>query len=330
MKRYSKALLSTALAATLLAGSALAVAPPVTPGPQESAYTVTDRSLSPIPVWGSVQEKGEDSLSLKNSVESDPYGEIRLTVSEETLVLDAVTGARKTLADLRENETVYAYVGPAMTRSIPPIAAARLVLCNIPADYAVPTYCEVEQVMVAEDGKVSLLTDRDVILHLSQETEIFSFDAGSEDGAVAAGEIVPGTRVLAWYSVVALSMPAQASPDKVMVFPYDYAAYLTLGETGVTVEGDMVVSGTVENGKLLLPLRALAESLGCTVAWDPANQTATVSRDEAVIYAVTIGGEAAQLGDGGLALTVRPKLVDGTTYVALDDLVLLHNLKVSR
>lgn len=336
MNRYPmKMMLSATLAVGLLAGSAFAVptqAIPLdtAPGVEAPAYTVTQRTLAPIQVWGAIQEVGENSVYLENSNESDPYNQIRLNIAPETLVLDAVTGAKKAFSDLKQGESVYAYVSPAMTRSLPPVSTAQVVLCNIPADYAVPTYCEVEKVTVAEDGKISLLTDRDVILHLDKDTEYTAFDAKTSDTAVAPEGIVPGTKVLAWYSVVTLSLPAQATPSKVMVFPYEYDSYLALSGDGVVVDGDMVVAGMVSEGRLLLPLRTMAEALGCTVAWDNANQAITISKGEEALYSLAIGGQAAQMGTGGLALVSVPKLVDGVTYVAVDDLLVLHNLKLSQ
>lgn len=43
------------------------------------------------------------------------------------------------LSDLKDGETVYAWVGPVMTLSLPPQATAILILANIPADYGVPS-----------------------------------------------------------------------------------------------------------------------------------------------------------------------------------------------
>lgn len=339
MKRnFMKTILSAALTVGLLAGAAIAApsvpaTPVTTPGAQAPAYSVQTRTAAPIRVWGAVKEIGEGRIYLESSNKADPYGKIYVNVNEDTLVLDAVTGGTKSFADLKENETVYAYVSPAMTRSMPPISNAELVLCNIPADYAVPTYCEVGRVTVNEDGSVSADTNQDVILHLNGETAFVTTETAADAGekpAAGPGNIRPGTKVLAWYSIMTLSLPAQATPTKIMVFPYEYESYVTLNDSGITVDGDMVVDGIVEENYLLLPLRTMAEITGCTIAWDNVKQTAVVSKGGQEIYSVTVGGEAAAVGEGGLALAVTPKIVDGTTYLALDDLLVLHNLKLAR
>ncbi|NCB62599.1 MAG: copper amine oxidase N-terminal domain-containing protein [Clostridia bacterium] len=334
MKKISvKTVLSAALAVGILSTSAFAApadsapADSAAPGSQVSAYTVEDRSSSPIRVWGSITEKGEGRITLKNSDESDPYHEIIVNITEDTMVLDAVTGASKTFADLKENETVYAYVGPAMTRSLPPIAGGVLVLCNIPADYGVPAYAEVQSVTVDENGNVSALTDADVILHLNKDTEISPY---LTKNAVGLNDIQPGVRVLAWYDVVTLSLPAQATPTKVIVFPYSYEGYVALTENGITLNGGTDFATKVTEGKLLLPVRALAETLGCTVEWVNDTRSVVVSKGDAVIYTFAIGGGNVTLGESETALAVAPQLIDGVTYAAVDDLLALHNLKLAR
>lgn len=324
-----KTVLSAALAVSMLTVTGFAApneVAPLNPGPQVSAYTVDGRDAAPIRVWGAVTEKGEDRFTLKNSAESETYDEVIVNVTGETMILDAVTGESKTFADLKENETVYAYVGPAMTRSLPPIANGVLVLCNVPADYAVPTYAEVVSVAVKEDGSVSALTDADVILHMDQDTELTPY---LTKNIVGLGDIRPGTRVLAWYSAVALSLPAQAAPTKVMVFPYAYESYVELNETGVTLEGDMVIEGKVVDGKLLLSVRTLAEAMGYTVEWVNESRSVVVTKGE-YSYTLAIGGESVTLDGGDMALTVAPQLIDGVTCAALDDLLTLHNLKLAR
>lgn len=335
MKKVTvKTMLSAALAAGILATSAFAA--PVDTVPLDAAateadsqalgYTVSSYSSAPIRVWGSITEKGEDRFTVKNSSEAETYNEVVVNVTDETMILDAVTGESKTFADLKADETVYAYVGPAMTRSLPPIANGVLVLCNIPADYAVPTYAEVQSVTSNDEGRVSALTDVDVILHLTDETEITAYNTKN---TVTPADIKPGDHVLSWYSFVALSLPAQASPTKVIVFPYSYESYVTLNESGITLDGDMVIGGIVSNEKLLLPVRTVAEALGYTVEWVNESRSVVVTKGEHT-YTFAIGGETVTVGENDMALTAAPQLIDGVTYLTLDDLILLHSLKLAQ
>ena len=332
-----KKLLASALAAALtlsLAVPALAAEPVGADAAAEApAYELVQRGETfPTRVWGAAVELGDMSLTLENSNDNDPYQKVVVNVEEDTLILDAVTGEAKTFDDLRTGETVYAWVGPDMTKSLPPISTGRVILCGLPADYAAPTYAEVESVTETESG-ADVCLNNDVVLHLSADTGYLAAP-GWEKETVSAADIVPGTRVLAWYSVVTLSLPAQASPEKIMVFPSDYAGWVAADGLTVTVNGQALAlegaaAAKVENGHLMVPVRALAEALGCEVAWEPYTNQVTVTRDGVECYHFTIGGDQAAKGDVTVGLVAPANAVDGVTFLALDDLIVLHGLKLS-
>lgn len=332
-----KKLLASALAAALtlsLAVPALAAEPVGADAAAEApAYELVQRGETfPTRVWGAAVELGDMSLTLENSNESDPYQKVVVNVEEDTLILDAVTGEAKTFDDLRTGETVYAWVGPDMTKSLPPISTGRVILCGLPADYAAPTYAEVESVTETESG-ADVCLNNDVVLHLNADTGYLAAP-GWEKETVSAADIVPGTRVLAWYSVVTLSLPAQASPEKVMAFSSDYAGWVAADGLTVTVNGQALAlegaaAAKVENGHLMVPVRALAEALGCEVAWEPYTNQVTVTRDGVECYHFTIGGDQAAKGDVTVGLVAPANAVDGVTFLALDDLIVLHGLKLS-
>lgn len=332
-----KKLLASALAAALtlsLAVPALAAEPVGADAAAEApAYELVQRGETfPTRVWGAAVELGDMSLTLENSNDNDPYQKVVVNVEEDTLILDAVTGEAKTFDDLRTGETVYAWVGPDMTKSLPPISTGRVILCGLPADYAAPTYAEVESVTETESG-ADVCLNNDVVLHLNADTGYLAAP-GWEKETVSAADIVPGTRVLAWYSVVTLSLPAQASPEKIMVFPSDYAGWVAADGLTVTVNGQALAlegaaAAKVENGHLMVPVRALAEALGCEVAWEPYTNQVTVTRDGVECYHFTIGGDQAAKGDVTVGLVAPANAVDGVTFLALDDLIVLHGLKLS-
>ncbi|MEG2455456.1 MAG: S-layer homology domain-containing protein [Oscillospiraceae bacterium] len=216
-----RTIFTAGLAATLLVGSVLAApiaAVPISAEvPSQEAQAET---LQPIRVYGkatSIKEmKNGSRIMLENSNDKDPNQKIGVLVSDKTMILDAVTGNAKTIADIKENETLYAYVGPAMAMSMPPQANATLILCNIPADYNVPKFAEVKTVTAREDGMVDVLMTGSVLLHLNKDTELLAYRT---DNVPNLGDITSGAHLLSWYSAETRSIPAQASPSKVMVFP---------------------------------------------------------------------------------------------------------------
>lgn len=299
---------------------------PVPPG-----YDIAQWSVSmPVMVYGTATVE-EGRVLLENDNESSAWQRIILNVNEDTVILDAVTGEVKTADDLKTGDTLYAYAGPAMTRSLPPIANAAVVLCNIPADFGVPIYAEVQQVLPGEDGKVSVLMTGDIILHLSEETELLQ-GPGFTCGNTFLSDIRPGTRLLSWYSMVMESYPSQAVPSKVLVFPSAYAGYTDMSDGGnITVNGEQLGAAAYEaNGVLMVPVRALAEALGCEVAWDPDRpDTVSVTRDGQPLYSFQAGGDAATLeGDMVVGLRAASAAKGGVTYLAADDLISFHRIKL--
>lgn len=322
-----KRLLCATLSAALFLFPALAAG-------DSPAYTVERGGAAPVRVWGSAEELGENRVTLKNSDENDPYSEVVLTVSEDTVILDAVTGAARVFSDLRRGETLYAYVGPAMTMSLPPISNAVLILCNIPADFGVPTWAEVERVDTGAEGGIDALMSGDIVLHLGAGTQLLA--APGLEGAASLDAVRPGTMLLCWYTMVMETYPAQAVPSKIMLFPYGYAGWLRADLERVALNGAALSLTSAQqplalDGKLMLPLRPVAEALGCKVSWDAANpeSISVTHADGGDAYALVLGGDTVTAeGDMVVALTHKGVAVSGVTFLAAEDILRLHHLKL--
>lgn len=330
-----KKLLCTALSAALLGSVALAGdTSAISSGPAAPEYEITQTGYTlPIRVWGSASELEEGTVRLQNASENETYRDIVLNITEETAILDAVTGEVKTYTDLREGETIYAYVSAAMTRSLPPISNAELILCGIPADYHVPSYAEVQGVSTNGEGKWSVLMSDDVVLHLNADTVLSAF--GTKD-IPTLERIVPGARLLSWYSVVFTSMPAQATPDKVVVFPSGYEGYAAMVPGSLHVNGSALSLADrelpyAEAGKLMVPVRALAEALGYTATWEVGSPARVlVEKDGQPLCALTIG-DSTMVVEGDMVMDVTTPAVvrGGVTFLAAEDLVRIHSLKLT-
>lgn len=130
----------------------------------------------------------ENQIFLKNSNEAATYSEIILNITDTTRILDAVTLEEKTLADINEKEIIYAYTSPVMTRSLPPISNAEYILINIPADFGIPSYENIQENLNVgkANGTIEVLNDErvyitnkdpngigDIILNVSSKTKIY-------------------------------------------------------------------------------------------------------------------------------------------------------------
>ncbi len=85
----------------------------------------------------------------------------------------------------------------------------------------------------------------------------------------------------------------------------------------VMVDGKKVlfdVLPTIVEGRTLVPLRAIFESLGADIVWDEATQTVTAQKGDLSI-ALTIGSDKMTVGGEVKTLDVSAQVVDGRTLV---------------
>lgn len=83
-----------------------------------------------VRVYGQIKEILEGQILIENDNEKDPYRQILLNISDDTMILDAVNAEEKTLEDMKNGETLYAYVSLAMTRSLPPMSNAEVIFAE--------------------------------------------------------------------------------------------------------------------------------------------------------------------------------------------------------
>lgn len=180
---------------------------------QQDVAETQEETPDTVAVYGTVQEILENGIHIANDDESDPYREIVLNITEDTLIVDAVEGSLKTLADIKDGESIHAYTSMAMTRSLPPISNAAVIFCNIPADYAAPEYASILKIEEQDDHLV-LTMDRNIYYHVGDQTPIADFATGEE---MKATDLKEGMRLISWYQIVLQSFPPQATPDKILV-----------------------------------------------------------------------------------------------------------------
>jgi len=82
------------------------------------------------------------------------------------------------------------------------------------------------------------------------------------------------------------------------------------------VKPDFDVKPFIQEGRTLVPFRALCETLGAQVGWNAETQTITVLKGSKVIE-MTIGNNTALVDGKQTTLDVPPSIVDGRTVVPL-------------
>ncbi|MBU7007527.1 DUF5050 domain-containing protein [Phosphitispora fastidiosa] len=111
------------------------------------------------------------------------------------------------------------------------------------------------------------------------------------------------------------------------VFYLDSPMALVNGEKRVIDLSDAEITPVVKNGRTLLPLRFVSESLGAKVDWNSKSNTATVYLGD-IIVKITLGNEEMIVNNKVSTLNVPAELRQGRTYIPLRALAEALNRKV--
>lgn len=171
---------------------------------------------SPIRIYGPVTKDSSSSYLHINNVSGVSYpGDIRLALSDQTLILDAVTGLPTTYENIRDGETAYAYISEAMTLSLPPMTNASIVLVNTPADYKVPEYVTVDTLTLNADNTTgSIKATSGTTYTIGSGTQIIPYLTRQY---IDIRGLTQGTACLVWSD-------SNNQASKIMVFPGDPSA----------------------------------------------------------------------------------------------------------
>lgn len=342
--------LSAVLACSSVAFAAdLAAAETTAPAADNTAATETTTTAVPqvkesfrtgsMATVSKINMDGEtvSSILVKTTDEQD----IQLNLGADTLTVNNETGAAAALSDIKEGDKIYAYYSKAMTRSLPPQSACELILVGVGENTPASLH-EVGTVSTNEEGMTEVLTaDGSMIIRMDDKTTYAPYKTKN---IVTKADLTKGTRFLAWYDIVAMSYPGQAYTQKVVILPAA-ATEETATETQATRETEQTaaetteltivaggktleVKGEMKDGVAVVPVRAAAEALGCTVSYEQKDgkEYVTVENDTRSMtleigtdnYVSTTKIEDAVGMTAPAQYGVAPYIVDGTTYAAAD------------
>lgn len=133
-------------------------------------------SMDMIRIWGPVLGVEEGVIRIDNQSGVSYAGEIVLNISDEySRVLDAENGYPVELSGIREGDFIYAYIGPAMTMSLPPMTTAEMVICQVPEDFRAPDYVRVKSMQQKTDGSWSLTTTDETVYQVPSDCQILPY-----------------------------------------------------------------------------------------------------------------------------------------------------------
>ena len=182
-----------------------------------------------------------------------------------------------------------------------------------------------DNVFVGYFGEGLLSSDNELKLNIGEDTVVVDRDGEEYDGDLE------GKNLAVVYAVVTMSIPGQTTPSKVVVLDAEAedeadvsvaapeAAYtdLEVSKMPIVVEGEVIDAPPAyvnADGRVMVPVRAIAEALGFKVTWD--DETRMVIIGNIITFApgkdyYTYARMAP------ISLGVAPELKDGRTYVPL-------------
>lgn len=96
-------------------------------------------------------------------------------------------------------------------------------------------------------------------------------------------------------------------------------AVLQIGSTVISINGNesrLDTAPVIQNGRTLLPLRAVVEGLGGSVAWEEETRTAVFAKGDKVIF-MTIGSNTAFVNTTEFTMDVEPVIIGGRTMLPI-------------
>lgn len=231
------------------------------------------------------------------------FKEVVLSVDETAYIVDGQSGEDADFDSLRAGDKIAAYYGPRLTRSIPPQGNAIALVRGERKGSGF--YMRVEEITSLPGGGVRVLcSNRDRLVTILPE--VFP----------QVDQMHKGTELLAWYDIMTMSLPGQATAQKVRIL-MPKQEITVHPEDGYASIGQKQVRFRQKSETVYLPLRAVAEAAGFDVRWTAASQSAELISG-ARTATLNIGSNDYGKHKMRVRLPQAPYLADGTTMAPLD------------
>ena len=178
--------------------------------PGTSAEDTTEEGVEvdiPLKISGLIHSVDGNEIVADNQSENSAQGDMILMVDENSTFILDTDGMPVDLADVKEGK-FEAYLGPAMTMSLPPQAFPYVVLVNIPEDAVVPQYLVAAGAAEEKDGKTILTATDGTEYEISADAQVVPY---LTKNIVKLTDVVEGSECMVWQN-------ADGVVEKVMVF----------------------------------------------------------------------------------------------------------------
>ena len=241
--------------------------------------------------------------------------EIRFNMDENTLLIGNDGASRFELATGKKVAVSHSM---AMTMSIPAQSYAFAIVEMNETGMGNPIYAVVEEVKESENGVVLVTDAGSKEITVSKEAQVLPFLTRN---IVRIEDVKAGSRVLLFYDMLTMSIPAYATTEKVVILPElvveeteEIPANVVVLANGEKVEIKEDEEIYEVEGIKMIPLRTVAEALGFEVVWDAEGQSINLVK-ETFSSMIRIGDVEGGINRARLVLEVAPQLPADKTYV---------------
>lgn len=195
-----------------------------------AALPTADQAYATLPVLGTIvdidreqdiyyvseeQQGAEGAAAADGAPSDDPATQVGCVEAEDCIIIDSQTGAEVDDDRLQVGDRVLAFVGLAMTRSLPPQAQCYAIVTNLSDNnLGSANYVRALSVDQTDDGLRILNQNADLYITVPPDLQIEVFD---ENRTASASDIQPGTRMIVWYDAVMKSYPGQTTATRIML-----------------------------------------------------------------------------------------------------------------
>lgn len=254
--------------------------------------------------------EGTISILVENDNE-EPYNKSMFYLDDDVIFVNDETKDFVDMDSIEEgmDVTLYSHKSTPILESYPPQQGADVLVVR---ENEEPTNAEVFK--FDED---LLSTDKVLKIHPDDETIIVDTKGNSLDV-----EDVKNRDAIVFYSIATLSLPAQTTPEKIIVLDEK-----KLEEMDKVIINDEEISlgksmYKTEDGVVMVPLRQITEALGYEVIWNGEDRSVELTKGPHW-FLIKIGEDDYNFARMKVQLGTIPELTESKTYVPLDFIELM-------
>lgn len=148
-------------------------------------------------VFGVITDVGENEIIVDNQSGVSSEGEIILMIDpDHTYLLDASTGLPVDVKDVQAGDSFEAYLGDAMTLSLPPQNTPDIVFVNVPEDIAMPAYAVAAEDPTETNGIWTLKATDGTVYEVTEDAQVVPY---LTKNIVKMQDVQKGTACAIWY-----------------------------------------------------------------------------------------------------------------------------------